>query len=84
MMHVCACNTSSRSRWMVDASVVFASEYACFSSVTYFVNILFRDKNDVCVMKANLDIRFSTEPFVFVTRLCVIYSACVVLSGVCV
>jgi hypothetical protein len=66
---------------MVDASVVFASEYACFSSVTYFVNILFRDKNDVCVMKANLDIRLSSNPFFFVTRVCVIYSACVVLSG---
>ena len=80
----CACNTSSRSRWMVDASVVYVSEDACFSTVTYFVNTRLRDKNDVCVMKANLYIRFSTEPFVFVTRLCVLYSACVVLSGVCV
>jgi hypothetical protein len=35
MMLVCACNTSSRSRWMVDASVDFVSEDACFSTLTY-------------------------------------------------
>ena len=90
IVHVCVLFISRtqfcimRFRWMADASVVYVSEDACFSTVTYFVNTLFRDKNDVCVMKGNLYIRFSTEPFVFNTRLCVIYSACVVLSGVCV